>query len=109
MCVQYRQLYDLCGHVAYDYNIQDCKRAAHGQLCVFQVAKIPEVIWAGTTYEGRCDFCELEDEDAKEAKRRKKRAARRLDLFEEFVTNKIDSTDTSKEIDQNDGVNHKAD
>lgn len=104
MCVQFKQRYELCPHVAYDYNVMDCKRAAHCRQCRNQETQIPDVEWSGTRHEGNCWFCELEEMDVKEKKQRYKELARKLDLFEEeeFVANKSDANVSSKEIGKSD-------
>lgn len=90
--------FTLCPHVARDCYIVDCNPEKPWALCKFKITGIPEVMWLGTREEGKCLFCEFEETDTKEKERKKRWVMSKLDLFENYMMNTSDTTDTSDEI-----------
>jgi hypothetical protein len=98
MCIQYKRGWTQCPHVEADLYIIVCSSQRSGEPCKYSLTGMPEWDWIGTRVNGKCRFCEMEEYDSKENKRRDKRALRTVDLeghAGDLVTKRQSRLDTS--------------
>jgi hypothetical protein len=82
MCIQYKRGWTHCPHVESDLYIIACSSQYLGEPCIFTITSNPVWAWVGTRVDGKCLFCNMEDFDAREKKRRRKRPLSKVDLDE---------------------------